>query len=117
MRAFHHRLSSGLSVRVIPDTAVYHDGHPIISYSYSVFMDGKSKLPPSTTPHAPGIPRDFINHPDYMGFIAFEEPGRLFTYAGYGDRPLTAEESEELIEFLSHIRDNPSFWRLPTGGF
>ncbi|PTR01381.1 hypothetical protein C8P68_101615 [Mucilaginibacter yixingensis] len=117
MRALHYRLSSGLSVRVIPDTSVYHDGHPIISYSYSVFMDGKSKLPSVASPHAPGIPHDFITHPDYMGFIAFEEPGKLFMYAGYGERHLTAEESEELIEFLSHIRDNPNLWRSSTGEF
>lgn len=115
MHSLFHTLDSGLSVRIIPDVSIFHDGHPIISYSYSIFADGKDKLPAQPPGNPPGIPDDYINHPDYMGFIAFEEPGKLFSYAGYGDRRLTMEESEELIEFLSHVRDNPSLWPSSTG--
>lgn len=105
MQAFHHTLSDGLSLRIIPDSSVYHDGHPIISYTYSLFIDRKKGAKALITRST-----DYINHPDYIGFITIEEPGKLFTYSGYGKQHLTIDQSEEMIGYLMHLRETPSMW-------
>lgn len=110
MRPLYFTLSSGTALTVIPDTHVYQDGHPIISYTYSLFHNRAQegiKVEPEFTGK---VYSDYVNHPDYAGFITFEEPGKLFTYSSHGDEPLTLEEAEEAIEHISHIRDNPKLW-------
>jgi hypothetical protein len=48
--------------------------------------------------------------PDYYGKIIFEKPGQFFTYEE-GNRSLSRSEVEELIEYISHVRDNPGLWK------
>jgi hypothetical protein len=91
---------------IIPDTLAHLNGHEIITFTYSIYND---KQDGSTNP-AQG--KESTLHlennpdPDYYGFITFEKPGSLFTYTSDGILELTAEESNEVIEHLSHIRDN-----------
>lgn len=51
-----------------------------------------------------------IDDPNYFGFITFEKPGSLFSYTADGKQELEPEEVNELIEYLSDVRDNPLRW-------
>lgn len=110
MRPLYLSLSSGTALKVIPDTNVYQDGHPIISYTYSIFHNRAKKGIPVEEGIVSDTSTDYVNHPDYAGFITFEEPGKLFTYSSHGKEPLTIDEAEEAIEQITNIRDNPKLW-------
>jgi hypothetical protein len=110
MKPIYFTLSSGTALKVIPDTHVYQDGHPIISYTYSLFHNREKKVPAVEKEITGNAASDYVNHPDYAGFITFEEPGKLFTYTSYGEKALSLDEAEEAIEQLNHIRDNPALW-------
>jgi len=97
-------LENNHSLKIIPETRVYIDGRPILSYNYSVFHDENN-----------GVGKDKghtgkIIDPDYLGFITFEKPGHIFTYTAGDGRTLSPGEAEEVIEYISLIRDNPSIW-------
>lgn len=94
---------------IIPDTQAHLNGHAVITFTYSIYADRQDGKP------YPPIRKEDTLHlsdnpdPDYYGFIAFEKPGSLFTYTADGKRQLTSDESTELIEHLSHIRDDGSW--------
>ncbi|MDB5144633.1 MAG: hypothetical protein JWQ66_3346 [Mucilaginibacter sp.] len=108
MKPLFFTLTSNLHLKVIPDTQVHLNGHLVISYNYNVFIDG-AKDDPSLALHEK-LHADKTLDPDYLGTVTFEKPGHLFTYTSGGRQELTPEEVEELIEHISHIRDNPDLW-------
>jgi hypothetical protein len=89
MDALYFTIHNQLEVKVIPDTQVYQDGHPILTYTYRVYS-GES----------------------YYGVITFEKPGTFFTYTADGDKELSSDDVIQLVEKISHIRDNPNLWKL-----
>lgn len=89
-------IDNRLRLKVIPETDVLLDGHPLLTYEYKIFADE-------------GIEKNAGN---YLGYLTFERPGSLFTYTADGDHHLTGEEVTELIEAISNIRDNPDLWKL-----
>jgi len=108
MRPIFFTLTSKLRLMVIPDTEAHLDGHPVISYTYSLFIDRDHEeqvLDKESTLHL-----DKITDPDYLGFVAFEQPANVFSYTA-GQHELSIPEVEEVIELLTKFRDNPSFWR------
>lgn len=50
------------------------------------------------------------NDPDYMGYVVFDVPGKLFTYFPEWLTELDSNTLTELIENLSDYRDNPGYW-------
>jgi len=100
-------LENHRALKIIPDTRVHLDGHPILSYNYSIFLAGKKE--PLKNIDKPSEVN--INDPDYLGYVTFEQPGKLFTYTAVEGQALKAGEVEEVIEYLSHIRDNPALWK------
>jgi len=110
MVPLYFKLHHDMSLMIIPDTAAHLDGHPIITHTYSVFKDtglGNSLAAQSkeSTLHL-----EKITDPNYFGYITFEMPDKLFSYTADGTLELTRDEVEEIIEFLSHVRTNPSLW-------
>jgi len=96
---------------VIPDTQAHLNGHAVITYTYSIYKDtgrGAADLERSKSGEL-----HLAKHsdPDYMGYITFEEPGKLFTYTADGHEDLTADQVEQAIEQISNYRDNPDLWR------
>ncbi|WP_143822013.1 hypothetical protein [Mucilaginibacter pedocola] len=107
-------LSGDKHLIIIPDTQAHLNGHEVITYTYSIYADRQDGSP------YPGMRMESTLHlqdnpdPDYYGFITFEKPGSLFTYTSDGKLELTPEESNEVIEFISHVRDNGG-WKLEQG--
>jgi hypothetical protein len=99
MASINFTLKNHRQLTVIPDMRMHLDGHPVLSLDYKVYRDDDKSKSKSDD--------------DYLGLVTFEVPGRVFNYTPNGDRRLSQEEVEEVIEYLSYIRDNPQNWRLP----
>jgi hypothetical protein len=99
-----------LSLMVIPDTHAHANGHPVITYTYSVFKDTSNGGALTEHSKSSNLHLEKNTDPNYMGYITFEDPGRLFTYTANGQQDLTADQIEEIIEHISHYRDNPGLW-------
>lgn len=96
---------------VIPDTQAHLNGHAIITYTYSIFRDTGRAAAELEKSKSGELHLTKHNDPDYMGYITFEDPGKLFTYTADGKEDLTADQVEQAIEHISHYRDNPNLWR------
>ncbi len=98
---------------VIPDTIAHLNGHAILTLTYSIFVDDGANTPQQNRSRENTLHLDKIADPNYYGFITFEKPGHLFSYTADGELELNIDEVEEIIENLSHIRDNSALWRSP----
>lgn len=111
MSAIFFTISPSLQVMVIPDTLAQHNGHQVITYTYSVFKDSSGGNPAFEGTKSSELHLTKHHDANYMGFITFEDPGKLFTYTADGNLELTGDQVEEIIENISHYRDNPGMWR------
>ncbi|WP_311949428.1 hypothetical protein [Mucilaginibacter terrae] len=111
MAAIFFTISTTLKVMVIPDTQAHSNGHQIITYTYSVYKDQGDDYTTLEDSKLSELHLTKHHDPNYMGYITFEDPGRLFTYTADGELKLNADQVEEIIEHISHYRDNPGLWR------
>lgn len=95
---------------VIPDTTAHFNGHPVITHTYSIFHDTQKGNPLAGRSKESTLHLEKIDDPDYFGYITFEVPDKLFTYTADGQRELSANEVQEVIEYLTNIRENPALW-------
>ena len=112
MKPIFLTVDNGLNLMIIPDTQAHLNGNAVITYTYSIFLNNGLKEPRLSHSKENTLHLDKIIDPDYYGYLTFEKPGKLFSYTADGQRHLDAEEVNELIEKLSHMRDNPSLWDL-----
>jgi hypothetical protein len=110
MKPLFIRLTDGLELMVIPDTTAHLNGHTILTYTYSIFRDMGADNPLVSRSKESTLHLEKIDDPDYYGFLTFEKPGKLFSYTADGQLELDSAQVQELIEHLSHIRDNPASW-------
>jgi len=99
------------TVKVIPNVQAEVNGHPVLTYIYNIyrkndFDDSEEQRKESE------LLLEKKTDPNYLGYITFEDPGRVFTYTADGQGELTQEEIEEIIENISHYRDHPGMWDL-----
>jgi hypothetical protein len=106
-------IDNRVPLMIIPDTQAHLDGHAILTYTYSIFLDIGAGNPLLARSKESTLHLERINDPNYYGYITFERPGSLFTYTADGQRELNANEVNEVIEHLSDIRDNPGLWEKP----
>ncbi|MES2265558.1 MAG: hypothetical protein V4520_02280 [Bacteroidota bacterium] len=104
-------VGSKRAVKVIPNTQAQVDGHPVLTYTYNIYSDSE------TDDALEKLQRDELlletkTDPTYLGYITFEDPGKLFTYTADGHDELSSQEVEEIIENISHYRDHPGFWSV-----
>lgn len=111
MSAIFFSIDSDMPIMVIPDTQAHANGHAIITYTYSVYRDTGAGNPALERSKEGELHLQKHTDPNYMGYITFEDPGRLFTYTADGKQELSSDQVEEIIEQISHYRDNPSMWR------
>ena len=111
MNPLFFKLKDHLPLMVIPDTQAHLDGHAIITLTYSIFFDADDADPAFIESKENNLHLENNNDPDYYGNLTFEKPGQLFTYTSGRQRNLSSEQVNELIEHLSHIRDNPANWK------
>lgn len=98
-------------VKVIPNTQAQVDGHPVLTYTYNIYRDGDFDEEQEHR-QEDELLLETKTDPSYLGFITFEDPGKLFTYTSDGHDELTSAEVEEVIENISHYRDHPGLWSL-----
>jgi len=109
MKPIYFTLDNGRALIIVPETQIVFDGHPILSLNYNVFAneaDGDHHGFLNTTEKVPH--KTDVN---YLGFITFEQPGKMYSYTSESDYPLSRSEVEETIELISHLRDNPDLWK------
>ncbi|HEY9194940.1 MAG TPA: hypothetical protein VIM77_01700 [Mucilaginibacter sp.] len=112
MKPLFFTLTTKRHIMIIPDTHAHVDGHPVISYTYSLFVDRYAGNPRQAAPKESSLHLDKIKDPDYLGFIAFEKPGNVFSYTPGDYDALSVPEVEEVIEHIGFIRSNPQLWSL-----
>jgi hypothetical protein len=105
------KLINGTPLMIIPDTEAHLDGHTILTYTYSIFLDKKDGDIRQAIGKENALHLSKHTDPDYYGYITFEKPGKLFSYTPDGKQKLTRNELEEIIERLTYIRDHPSLWQ------
>jgi hypothetical protein len=108
MSVFYFNIGSSLQLMVVPETRVYMDGHPILTHSYSLYKDVSTNNPEDV--FSQDDQKKQAN-PNYLGYITFEIPGRVFNYVPDGLQALSREEVEQAVEQISHYRDNPDIWK------
>lgn len=108
MKAFNLTVARTLDLLIIPDSDGHMDGHPVLTYSYSIYKFHENS---HIEEKEAELHLENQNDPDYMGVILFEAPDRLFTYQS-GVQSLSGEEVEELIEKITHYRDTPAMWLI-----
>lgn len=110
MKPLFFTLHTDRPVMILPDTLAHLDGHIVITETYSIFKD--------TGRYDANIPRtkESSQHleenkdPDYLGYIRFEIPDKLFSYSPGHYHRLHEDEVEELITLISEVRANPKVW-------
>jgi hypothetical protein len=101
-----------LPVMVIPNTEAHIDGHPVLTYTYNLYFDEGFEDPATLRLKEKELLLDKKKSPNYMGFITFEDPGKLFTYTADGQMELSSDQVQEIIENISHYRDHPGLWQI-----
>lgn len=99
------------AIKVIPNTQAQVDGHPVLTYTYSIYKDGEIDEAEEQLQESELL-LETKTSSNYLGYITFEDPGRLFTYTADGYEELNPTEVEEIIENISHYRDHPNLWSI-----
>lgn len=95
---------------IIPDTQAHLDGHAIITRTYYIYRQSGILINNELFDQEEKLTAPDKNNPDYMGYVVFDVPGKLFTYFPEGKTKLDSDALTEPIENLSHYRDNPGYW-------
>jgi hypothetical protein len=112
MQPIYFEVDHHLPLMIVPDTNAHMDGHPVLTYTYAIYKDTtESKLHRVTNTDALLSP-DKKKDPNYFGTLTFEEPGRMFSYEANGEAGLPEGIIQEVIEQITHYRDNPDLWAL-----
>jgi hypothetical protein len=112
MQPIYLKINNNLPLMVIPDSDAHMDGHPILTYSYAVYKDPQAGKEHRFTNTDALLAPDKTNDPNYVGTLSFEQPGRMFSFAADGQEQLPEGAIQEIIEQLTHYRENPNLWAL-----
>lgn len=103
MKPLYFSVDNKKKLMVVPETHIGIDGHPVITVNYHVYKDHVHEYENQPTKK---------DNPNYMGYITFELPDKLFTYTADGYQALTSDEVREAIEKITYYRENPELWQL-----
>jgi hypothetical protein len=109
MKPIFFTVGDNRAVKVIPNTQAQADGHAVLTYTYNVYNDGDITVAELLSQESELL-LEKKTDPHYLGYITFEDPGKMFTYTADGHGELTGGEVEELIENITHYRDHPGLW-------
>jgi hypothetical protein len=97
---------------IIPDSEASADGHAVLTYTYSIYNDKFGGSGEYIEKKERKLHLEIKNDPDYLGYITFEQPGKIFSYTADGPEEITSDEVLELIEIINHYRDTPQLWMI-----
>jgi hypothetical protein len=112
MKPILMRLETGLQLKIVPDSDAHVDGHPVLTYSYSIYRQQQGSQSFDESPEELLLVPEKTRNKNYLGTLKFEQPGKLFHYVADGNDELSSREIEEVIEHLSHYRDSPQMWSI-----
>jgi len=112
MKPIYLQVDDKLQLMIIPDSDAHVDGHPVLTYSYAIYKREQQRFDNEFIDTSRLLTPDKRNNPNYLGTLTFEYPGKLFTYAADGPGALSSAGVQELIEQLTHFRENPSLWSV-----
>jgi hypothetical protein len=111
MKPFFITIAKNLALIIVPDSDAHADGHPVLTYTYSIYRRDTSTLGKLDQPDQLLQPSKKDN-PDYLGYINFVQPGKVFNYVADGEDELSPDEVLEVIEEINHFRDTPQMWSI-----
>ncbi|WP_413667124.1 hypothetical protein ACEN9X_21695 [Mucilaginibacter sp. Mucisp86] len=111
MKPFFITTAKNLTLIIMPESDAHMDGHPVLTYSYSIYRRDAYTLSQLNQPDKL-LQLSKKNNPDYLGYITFEQPGKVFNYVADGEDALSADEVVEVIEEINHFRNTPQLWTL-----
>jgi hypothetical protein len=111
MRPLRISLNNKKNLMVIPDTEAHLDGHPVLTYSYGIYLDNGQPFPEQGAGKNNELHLTHHHDPNYRGELIFEIPGKLFNYHMEGTERLNRAELDELIGSLSELRNDPASWK------
>jgi hypothetical protein len=112
MQPIYLEIADKQPVMVIPESDGHMDGHPVLTYSYMLYKDDIASKALRNVNTDELLSPERIKNPNYAGRLIFEQPGRLFSYEADGPNHLSPGEVEQIIEELTHYRENPTLWRI-----
>ncbi|MDB5010079.1 MAG: hypothetical protein JWQ06_868 [Mucilaginibacter sp.] len=112
MKPLFITVKTQLLLMIIPDSQAHVNGHPVLTYTYNIYRHNPHNIDNLMTDTENLLGVDMKNDPRYMGYITFEQPGKLFSYTADGKGELSSNEAEEVIEQISHYRDTPDMWSI-----
>ena len=112
MKPFYFNINETMRIMVIPDADAHMDGHPVLTYSYTLYEANPVRYNTLSINSDQLLAPDKRKHPDYLGTIFFDLPDKSFTYISDGMNELSADQVQEIIDKISHYRHNPQLWKL-----
>lgn len=99
---------------IIPDTEGHIDGHPVLTHTYSMYRitDGHPFTRREIDNKKSKLHLAENKDEDYLGYISFDVPGKVFTYIPADYNTLNRTEVEEVIEEITDYRDDPKRWNF-----
>jgi hypothetical protein len=101
-------------IKIIPNTQARVDGHPVLTYTYNIYRNNNLNNEAASNKQESELLLEEKHDRNYLGYITFEDPGKIFTYTADGNERLSAGEIEEIIENISHYRDHPGMWQFKS---
>lgn len=111
MKPFFITIAKNLALIITPDSDAHADGHPVLTYTYGIYRRDTSTLGELNHPDKL-LQVNRKDNPDYLGYITFEQPGKIFSYIADGEDELSPDEVLEVIEEINHFRDTPQMWSI-----
>jgi hypothetical protein len=112
MTPLYFTVGNSLQVMVLANVDGHVDGHPVLTYTYNIYRNRDFEDAGMVRQREKELLLDKKTDPNYMGYLTFEDPGKLFTYTADGREELSSDEVTEIIENISHYRDHPGLWQL-----
>ncbi|HKG07078.1 MAG TPA: hypothetical protein VKB19_11495 [Pedobacter sp.] len=112
MKPFYFTISDSIQVMVIPDADAHMDGHPVLTYSYTIYSVSPGAPKSETVNTDALLTPDKRKNPDYLGTIFFDQPYKAFTYTCDGINELNGDQVQDIIERITLYRTHQSLWRL-----
>ena len=112
MQPLYFKIDNNLPLMIVPQSDAHVDGHPVLTYSYLIFRDENVEDHHYTVDTDKLLTPDRKNNPNYMGTLNFVQPGKIFSYEADGNHALEQRDIEEVIEMITHYRENSALWQI-----
>jgi hypothetical protein len=112
MRPIFTTVGQGHHLLILPDSQASADGHVALTYTYSIYTDRFGGTGEYIEKKERALHLEEKDDPDYLGYITFEQPGKLFSYTADGPEEIPGDEIQELIGIINYYRDTPKLWMI-----